>query len=89
MIARLVAVAVIAAVWGWSAASAEDYPIDQFERVTQCMSDPSCSVDVEDRIDGSVKDAGDMTYQYPLCIGGCVMVCTADACWCEDDDKCS
>jgi len=88
MILRVIAVAAMASIWAWGAMAADDYPIDQFESVTQCMSDPSCTVEKEDRVSGSVKEAGDLTYQYPLCIGGCVMVCTTEACWCEIDDKC-
>jgi hypothetical protein len=77
-----------AALWAAPALARGDYPVDQFEKITQCMSDPSCTVDIEDRIDGPVDEAGDLTYRYPLCLGGCVMVCTKDACWCESDDKC-
>lgn len=88
MIVRVLGVAAIALIYAYSAIAADDYPIDQFERVTQCMSDPSCTVNIEDRITGPVGEAEDLSYQYPLCVGGCVMVCTKDACWCEDDEKC-
>ncbi len=88
MIVRVIAAAVIASIWASASMAADDYPIDQFERVTQCMSDPSCSVEKENRIDGPVNEAEDLTYRYPLCIGGCVMICTTEACWCETDDKC-
>ena len=89
MIARIVAFAVAGALSAGGALAAGDYPIDQFERITQCMSDPSCKVEKEDRITGSVADEQSLTYQRPICIGGCVMVCTADACWCEVDDRCN
>jgi hypothetical protein len=85
---RVIALVGAAALWAAPALAEGDYPIDQFERITQCMSDPSCTVDKEDRIDGPVGEAGDLTYKYPLCLSGCVMVCTKDACWCEADDKC-
>ncbi len=74
--------------WTGAAMAAGDYPLDQFEAMTQCMSDPSCGVEPEDRIDGAVGDAEDLTYKYPICVSGCVPVCTTEACWCEADDKC-
>ena len=83
---RFLLAACIAALWVGGALAAGDYPVDKFESVTQCMSNPSCAVEIEDRVEGSVKDAGELTYQYPLCISGCVMVCTTDDCWCENDD---
>jgi hypothetical protein len=86
---RLILAACLAVVWAGGAYAAGDYPVDKFEAVTQCMSDPSCSVEIEDRVSGSVKEDASLTYQYPLCISGCVMVCTTDDCWCEADDKCN
>jgi hypothetical protein len=88
MFARFVVAAVAAVLFAGGALAAGDYPVDQFERITQCMSDPSCQVQKEDRISGSAADAEELTYRRPICIGGCIMVCTSDACWCEIDDKC-
>lgn len=88
MIARFAAFAVSAVLMAGGALAAGDYPVDQFERITQCMSDPSCQLEKEDRVAGPVADDESLTYQRPICIGGCVMVCTSDACWCEIDDKC-
>ncbi len=84
----LVALAWTGMAIGNSAMAAGDYPLDQFEALTQCMSDPSCTVEKEDRIDGAVADAEGLTYKYPICVGGCVPVCTTEACWCEADDRC-
>ncbi|HEX9648828.1 MAG TPA: hypothetical protein VGB88_15080, partial [Alphaproteobacteria bacterium] len=89
MTARLVAFALAAGLLGRAAFAAGDYPVDQFEKITQCMSDPSCQVQKEDRIAGSAAEDQSLTYRRPICIGGCMMVCTSDACWCEIDDKCN
>ena len=88
MTLRIMALAIAVIVASTSAWAAGDYPLDQFERIAQCMSDPSCTVEREDRIAGNVGDAEDLTKAYPICLGGCIMVCTTDACWCEIDDKC-
>lgn len=88
MTLRAMALAIAVIVGSTSAWAAGDYPIDQFEGLTQCMSDPSCTVEKEDRIAGKVGEADELTKAYPICLGGCVMVCTTDACWCEIDDKC-
>lgn len=73
---------------GSAFAAAQDYPKEQFERIQQCVSDPSCSVEKEDRLSGSVAEAEGLTYNGGVCIFGCMTVCTEDACWCEIDDKC-
>ena len=56
---RFLLAACIAALWVGGALAAGDYPVDKFESVTQCMSNPSCAVEIEDRVEGSVKDAGE------------------------------
>ena len=71
----------------WTFAAAQDYPKDQFQRIQQCMVDPSCTVQKEDRISGPIADAQGLTYSG-VCIAGCISTCTKDACWCEIDDKC-
>jgi hypothetical protein len=83
----VIALALIGA-WWIAGAAAQDYPKDQFERVQQCVSDPSCSVEKEDRIGGPVAEAEGLTYARGVCIMGCMTVCTKDDCWCEIDDKC-
>ncbi len=83
----LVIILALVGAWWVFGASAQDFPKDQFERIQQCMSDPSCSPQKEDRISGSAADAGDLTYSG-ICMMGCMTVCTKDACWCEIDDKC-
>ncbi len=83
----LVIILALVGAWWVSGASAQDFPKDQFERIQQCVSDPSCSVQKEDRISGPVADAGELTYSG-ICIMGCINVCTKNACWCEADDKC-
>jgi hypothetical protein len=100
---RRILLIVLALAWTETAIAAGDYPIEQYELMTQCISDPSCNVGLlfstepENRIDGAVGDAEVVTWKWPICMRGnvegsgdwaCVPVCTTEACWCEEDDKC-
>ena len=65
-----------------------NYPVEAFDEVTFCMMDPTCVVPIEERVEGDVGLAENLTYRNPVCIEGCIIVCTTHACWCEADDKC-
>ena len=65
-----------------------NYPVEAFDEVGQCMADPLCVVPIEERIDGDISLAEELTYRNPVCVSGCIVVCTTHACWCEADEKC-
>jgi len=65
-----------------------NYPVEAFDEVGQCMADPLCVVPIEERIDGDISVAEELTYRNPVCVSGCIVVCTIHACWCEADGKC-
>ena len=65
-----------------------NYPVEAFDKVTQCMADPLCLVPIEERVDGNIGLAEELTYRNPVCVSGCIDVCTTHACWCEADEKC-
>ena len=65
-----------------------NYPVEAFDQVTQCMADPTCVVPIEERVDGDVGLAENLTYRNPVCVSGCIIVCSTHTCWCEADEKC-
>ena len=65
-----------------------NYPVEAFDEVTQCMADPTCVVPIEERVEGDVGLAENLTYRNPVCVSGCIIVCSIHTCWCEADEKC-
>ena len=85
----LIAIFVVGGISMGDATPPPNYPVEAFDEVTFCMMDPACVVPIEERGEGDVGLAENLTYRNPVCIKGCIIVCTTHACWCEADDKCN
>ncbi len=83
----IVAAMVFTAIAASAMAQDADYPIEAFEAMAQCATNPACQLKGEDRLSDSVESAAEVTYTG-ICMSGCWTVCSADDCWCEVDPKC-
>ncbi len=66
-----------------------NYPVDAFDDISACIQIPGC-LKPEDRVEGDIALAAELTYRNPVCIEEvpCIIVCDTRACWCEADETC-